>query len=1233
MSTDLKEKKSVEDWLREVDYSDDPGYVPSEFALEFVNFIKLVNGEDGEENQSPVIHYKMLDNIHGKKQLIANMLFRGAGKLESASSMLVTSNGFKSMEDIVVGDIVIDRNGKPTKVTYKTLPQYPVMYKMSLTDGTVLEVGGEHLHVVTRTDRGKVVDSVVSTNDMISRGLFIGGDSTTGHRARASSSDPKKIYRFRIPLTKPVELSKASLHTEPYTTGYMIANGSFGKTQLSAHSDDICEIINYVKSSGYSVGKISNTSGFGSRTTVLGRPFDRYCFGRSSTRRIPKPFLFGSIDQRLALLRGLMDGDGNIQKNGGCRYSTFSEGLSGDVVSLVQSLGGIATVKKYRTAEFAVTVRMPHFNPFRLKRKAEKWKAARNKTKGVVSIEEFECHEPAYCIAVESDTHTYLTRGYTVTHNTTLLCEYMFLYLAVFGSIPGFGKVTSAIYVAHSVDKGVKDLRRNVEARYHNSDFMKDYVPVIRFTDTRLFFKNKFGKEFIVNGFGVLTGVRGKKEVGLRPELAFLDDMISDSDARSDTVINSINDVVYKAVNHAMHPSRKKIIWTGTPFNARDPLYKAIESGAWYVSVYPVCERFPCDRKEFKGAWADRFGYDFVKEQHSLAVKSGMADAFHQELMLRILNEEERLINDGDIEWYKHRSVKSNRGAYNFYITTDFATSDKQHADYSVINVWGLNNIGEWYWVDGICKQMLMDQSMDHLFKLAQKWKPQGVGVEVTGQQGGFIQWIKQLMQDRNIFFALACPLGSNKPGLRPTKDKMSRFQTNAVPLFKSGKIHFPEELKESDELDEVLNELRLATVKGFKSAHDDCHPFRTLVDTPLGQIPIGLLRNGDRVFTYKDDHRLTGRVESFRMTGVKQVLKITLENENVIECSQYHPLLTENGYVVAKDLRPNTKLVRSKLCKSSTTILNGHRGLRDTTNQQLDALMGAGRTGSISINMRKRLVEFLKDLKYITSMRIRTITNLVILHYLRILSIEQGIEDLFRFTSLKTIKKCNGLPSLQEEVCTKARNISVKSTEVCQENVKIVQKNLSFMTKLKTTLSSAARGVMTKTVELLLLVLQSVSGAESPFSKKNLRNSIAVEAAFQTQSELDRLDCRRKNALSVDGHSLMVGELLRVEKNASEYEKIVKTENTVLVEVMEIELVNIEPTYNFEVAVTHNYSVENGYVVHNCLDTITMLGEINVWRPSEEAPIESSEEKRGGGSIWGSHVVKDKGDDSSYFV
>ena len=73
---------------------------------------------------------------------------------------------------------------------------------------------------------------------------------------------------------------------------------------------------------------------------------------------------------------------------------------------------------------------------------------------------------------------------------------------------------------------------------------------------------------------------------------------------------------------------------------------------------------------------------------------------------------------------------------FNFFITTDFATSAKQTADYSVISVWAYNSNGDWFWVDGICVRQTMDKSIDDLFRLVQMYKPQQTGIEITGQQG-----------------------------------------------------------------------------------------------------------------------------------------------------------------------------------------------------------------------------------------------------------------------------------------------------------------------------------------------------------------------------------------------------------------------------------------------------------------------------------------------------------------
>ena len=404
---------------------------------------------------------------------------------------------------------------------------------------------------------------------------------------------------------------------------------------------------------------------------------------------------------------------------------------------------------------------------------------------------------------------------------TTVLGEYLILYLATFGELPTFGQVDFALYVSDSIDNGVKNMRKNLEFRWENSTFLQKYVPHAKFTDIHWHFKNVSGKEFIVKGYGAKTGVRGTKANGKRPQLAILDDLVSDEDARSKTMIAAIEDTVHKAIDHAMHPTRSKIIWSGTPFNASDPLYKAIESGAWAVNCYPVCEKFPCTRQEFRGSWEDRFTYDYVKRKYLEALKSGTVHTFNQELMLRIMSDEDRLVLDSDINWYKRHDVLKHLHLYNTYITTDFATTEDESGDYAFISVWAISSGGHKFWVDGICKRQGMDKNIDELFVLAQKYKPLSIGIEVTGQQEGFIPWIKSEMVKRRIFFNLASSGNSNRPGIRPNTNKLQRFIVT-VPWFKAGEMFFPEELKNEKVMIELMEELRLASGNGLKSKHDD---------------------------------------------------------------------------------------------------------------------------------------------------------------------------------------------------------------------------------------------------------------------------------------------------------------------------------------------------------------------------------------------------------------------------
>jgi predicted phage terminase large subunit-like protein len=405
---------------------------------------------------------------------------------------------------------------------------------------------------------------------------------------------------------------------------------------------------------------------------------------------------------------------------------------------------------------------------------------------------------------------------------TALMMEYLTLYLAVFGELPNFGDVTGVIYVSDSMENGVKGARKSIEFRYETSEFLQHWIPEAKFTDNYLEFKNRDGHRLGVKMFGAATGLKGTKIFAKRPTIALLDDLVKgDSEARSATIMDSIKDTVYKGVNHALDPTRRKVIFSGTPYNSSDILIEAVESGAWDVNVYPVCEKFPCSEAEFKGAWIERFSYEFVAQQYDMALKTGKLNGFYQELMLRITSDEDRLVQDSDIRWYERENLMKNKGNFNFYITTDFAVSEKQTADYSVISVWAYSGNGDWFWVDGICVRQTIDKTIDDLFRLAQRYKPQQVGIETSGQQGAFIKWIQNEMISRNVWFNFASGDKSGVPGIRPTADKLARFNV-VVPLFKMGKMYFPQELKEEGIMLKFMGQLRLATFSGLKGK-DDC--------------------------------------------------------------------------------------------------------------------------------------------------------------------------------------------------------------------------------------------------------------------------------------------------------------------------------------------------------------------------------------------------------------------------
>ena len=807
------EEKKVDDYLNEVDYSNQGDYIPGDFALEFINFIKLVNGEQGEENLTPVLHYKILDQIPNKKSSIANMIFRGSGKTALLAEYLF-------LYLAVYGDI--PGFGK-------------VDYALYISDSIENGVKKLRLRLEGRIEKSEFLRSFIKATRFTDiRWYFKNADGNefvvTGHgvKALALSSvlytengkttikDCKIGQRIYGPDGRLAKiLAKSEIFNKP-----MYRLELEDKRVLDVSEDHINSVLKYGKPKNLLTSELLKASLF----RIKANGTKSYTFHIENTKPLEysnKEFL---VDPYTL---GLLLGNGSIKRNGSVVLHLMKEDIDFCKKYIPYELGFKYLDKRNDTV---INLSIKGLNQYMRNLGISK-KTAKDKR---IPEEYFygSIQQKQKLLQGLMDTNGTVTDKGKVSYCSASkqLCVDVMRLVRSLGGTAKFCKevnINKREYYKIRIwlNMACCFLPRKTKREKFNKSNKVAIVAIHRIEDSlsQCIAVDNEDHQFLANDYVRThnTGVRGTTELNTRPKLAVMDDLLSDEDARSDTVIKSIENVVYKAVDYALHPRRYKKIWSGTPFNSKDPLYKAIESGAWQVNVFPVCEQYPCTKDEFRGAWEDRFSYEYVKEKYDMALKLGEIESFNQELMLRIMSEEDRLILDSDIQWYSRKSVLENKGLFNFYITTDFATSEKNSSDFSVISVWAYNNVGDWLWVDGICKKQTMDKNIDDLFRFAQTYMPQQTGIEITGQQKGFVSWIQTEMLNRNIFFALASENNENNPGIRPNTNKMVRFNI-VVPWFKQHKIYFPQELKDHPAIKEALNELSLVSITKFKSKHDD---------------------------------------------------------------------------------------------------------------------------------------------------------------------------------------------------------------------------------------------------------------------------------------------------------------------------------------------------------------------------------------------------------------------------
>jgi len=356
------------------------------------------------------------------------------GKLQPLTEPILTPDGWVKMGDVKVGTYVsCPVSGLPTKVI-KTHPQEGLnIYRITFGDGSYTECCDEHLwKIQTQTDIQKGRSRVVQLKWMIENGVL----------------DTRNKSRYRIPLTNPVEFTEKECSMHPYLIGLLIADGYLpenNQVAITCHSDIAEQRFEVVKSicpKGVNVKLDRQYGKVKARRIVFSKEIKPYLkleglLGKKSRSKfVPYNYLYNSVAKRKTLLSALLDCDGSCfiaadKRTKQVSYATMSKELKDNVVELVKSLGGTASVsqeerEKYKGGKcFIISIRTP-FNPFTEQSKRESFDHndyTVSFSKHIRKIEYLR-KDKGQCITVDSPHSLYITRDYTVTHNSAdALCE------------------------------------------------------------------------------------------------------------------------------------------------------------------------------------------------------------------------------------------------------------------------------------------------------------------------------------------------------------------------------------------------------------------------------------------------------------------------------------------------------------------------------------------------------------------------------------------------------------------------------------------------------------------------------------------------------------------------------------------------------------------------------------------------------------------------------------------
>lgn len=358
--------------------------------------------------------------VHPKQknpQLLTLGGFAGTGKALALNTPIPTPNGWKTMEELIVGDEVFSDDGNICSIiAMSQIMNDHDCFEFEFSDGTKIIADADH---IWKTKNCNERWNNKPSKERLSKDIF--NTQRSGKHANHSVEMPPSI-----------NTPDQNLIIDPYLLGVWLGDGAKATARISSTDEEIVQSF----SSEYNINKIAGENcdwGISAKEYGLSLLEQLRELNLLFNKHIPSTYLRGSKKQRIALLQGLMDTDGTVDKDS-ClpSFTNTNKQLALDVLELIRSLGYHACLTPGKAKLYGKVISDKwdiHFSAneyvFRLLRKRKLQKITNFRStygnKYIVNVRKVDS-VPVKCIAVDAPSKMYLcSEGFTPTHNTTLV--------------------------------------------------------------------------------------------------------------------------------------------------------------------------------------------------------------------------------------------------------------------------------------------------------------------------------------------------------------------------------------------------------------------------------------------------------------------------------------------------------------------------------------------------------------------------------------------------------------------------------------------------------------------------------------------------------------------------------------------------------------------------------------------------------------------------------------------